>query len=138
MKRFLFVLLACVCVYSATAQTPVTYTHTKSVLSSGEEIEGSYDQLQVVITGNILKLTRYPNLIFLYDHQENGWSIYCRGGYDTWSGRWRIVNRDYWYAVSPDGKTINHHSPGILIGGFSVVYVYKQGTQSKSIGPMYE
>lgn len=135
MRKLRLLLVACIITITATAQEIITYTHTKTVLSSGEELEGGYDQLQVMFVGNQLRLPQFNNLTHLYDHQENGWSVYYLASWNNWSRQW-ILHKTNWYSVSPDRKTLN--CPGATIGGFSSVLVYKQGVQHKNIGPMYE
>lgn len=137
MKRVFLLLFACMVACVATAQDIITYTNTKLVFSNGEEQEGYYSQIQVILVGNQLKRPEYPNLIYLYHHQENGWSVYYPAYWNNWSRQW-IFQHNEWYAVSPDQKTINHSYLNVTIGGNTYVQVYKQGVQHKSIGPMYE
>ena len=135
MRKLRLLLVACIITITATAQTPVTYTQTKQIIN-GVEYEGSYNQQQIVITGNQLKLPQFPLLTYLYDHQEDGWSIYYPATWNNWSRQWQI-HKGEWYAVSPNRKTINHGCRAVNDGTL-IVTVYKQGTQHKSIGPMYE
>lgn len=137
MRKLCLLLVACIITITATAQNIITYTNTKTVYSNGEEQEGGYSQIQVILVGNQLKRPEFPNLTYLYHHQENGWSVYYRATWNNWSRQWQF-HHDEWYAVSPDQKTINHSYLNVSIGGNTYVSVYKQGTQHKSIGPMYE
>lgn len=137
MKKFFLILVLGMIVGTAMAQTPITYTHTKTVYSNGVEQEGGYSQIRVMLVGNQLKRAEYPTLTWMFHHQDNGWSVYYRA---VWHGRVKqwIIQYDEWYAVSPDQQTINHCYPTQTIGGNTYVSVYKQGIQHKSIGPMYE
>ena len=135
MKRLLLLCFACAIACVASAQNIITYTNTKQVVN-GVEHEGNYSQLQIVFDGNKLKLPQYSNLTYLYDHQENGWSIYYYAVWNNWGGQWQLFKND-WYAVSPDRQTLNKGGRAVN-GGALIVNVYKEGVQHKSIGPMYE
>lgn len=139
MRKLRLLLVACIITITATAQNIITYTNTKDI-KYGAEYEGNYAQIQVSFNGNQMLYyhtgTQLPPSTYLYDHQENGWSVYCYAIWieDKYNRRWRVM-KDNWYAVSPDRQTINR---GVQYIGAYVVHVYKQGVQHKSIGPMYE
>ena len=139
MKRPLLLCFACAIACVASAQNILTYTNTKDI-KYGAEYEGNYKQLQVSFNGNQMLYypigTQLPPSTYLYDHQENGWSVYYYAIWiqDNYNRGWRVM-KGSWYAVSPDRQTINQ---GVQYSDVYVVHVYKLGTQHKSIGPMYE